>query len=189
MATEILRYRYRVDSADVLVWVDALWLAFAQENGAAELTEDSILGQSLWGYVAGDEIRTLYREIHTRVRLSGKPVVIPFRCDSPTLQRHMRLTITPGDAGQLSYESLLLQAKPQRRLRVLDSKQPRSNSFLTMCSCCKRVLLEPVGWLGVEDICARLGLFETQKPPRLRHIICPECAHAVNSASNNGNAA
>lgn len=189
MAAEVPRYRYRVDAADKIVWVDALWLAFAQENGAAELVEDFVLGRSLWDFVSGEDTRRLYFEIHARARSSDRPVVLPFRCDSPSLQRHMRLKITRESGGQLFYESLLVRAVPQRCLQVLDSEQPRSNTFLLMCSCCKRSFVEPMGWLSVEDVSVRLGLFDTQKVPELRHTICPECGDAPNHESNNGNAA
>ena len=189
MAAEVLRYRHKVDSADVLVWVNEVWLAFAQENGAAGLIEESILGRSLWDFVSGDELRGLYMEVHSRVRSSGIPAVLPFRCDSPTLQRHMRLTITREDAGQLAYDSLLVRAVAQRHLEVLDSERQRSNAMLTICSCCKRALLEPLGWLEVEDVSVRLGLFETQEVPELRHAVCPECADTLAAATDNGSAA
>ena len=189
MAVEIPRYRYRVDAADVLIWVDALWLAFARENGAAELTENLVLGRSLWEFVADDETCRLYRAIHARVRSSGKTVVLPFRCDSASLQRYMRLTITRDNQGQLTYESLLVRAVPQRPLQVLESTRTRSDAYLTMCSCCKRALLEPVGWLDVEDVSVRLRLLEAPKVPQLRHTICPECADTLKNASDNGNAA
>ena len=38
----------------------------------------------------------------------------------------MRLTIAPANAGQLQYESLLVWAKPQRRLDLLDPNQRRT---------------------------------------------------------------
>ena len=47
MAAEVPTYRYRVDAADVLVWVDSLWLSFAQENGAPELVEEAPPGFQL----------------------------------------------------------------------------------------------------------------------------------------------
>ena len=99
----------------------------------------------------------------------------------------MRLTITRQEAGQLQYESLLVWAKPQRRLDILDPNQRRSNSFLTMCSCCTRALLEPVGWLDVEEVSVRLRLFETRKVPEMRYTVCPECV--ASTESDNGTAA
>ncbi|MCH5377252.1 MAG: hypothetical protein JJ992_25090, partial [Planctomycetes bacterium] len=114
----------------MLIWVDEMWLAFANENGATELTRASVLQRCLWDFVAGDELRRLYMEIHSRVRSSGLPAVLPFRCDSPSLQRHMRLTITRDDGGCLLYESLLVRAVPQGRFEVLDSERKRSTATL-----------------------------------------------------------
>ena len=189
MSAQVPKYRYRVDAADLLVWVDELWLAFARENGAAGLIRESVLGRSLWDFVVGDELCRLYMEIHARVRSSGLPAVLPFRCDSPSLQRHMRLTITRGDQGQLEYESLLVRAVPQRNSELLDSKRQRSTTTLTICSCCKRALLEPDEWLDLEDVSIRLQLFEAPQVPELRHTICPPCADALRNLSDNGSAA
>jgi hypothetical protein len=189
MATQYPTYRYRVDADDVLVWADEWWIAFAQENGASQLVKKSFLGRPLWDFVVGEEICQLYAAIHARVRISGKRVVLPFRCDSPSLQRHMRLTITREDSGQLLYESVLLRALPQRYLGVLDSNLPRSNAFLTLCSCCKQALLEPSGWIDIEDIAVRLKLLESQSVPELRHTICPTCVDTMQNSIDNGNAA
>jgi hypothetical protein len=183
------RFLYRVDANDLLVWVDSWWLAFARENGASELTEARVLGRSLWDYIADDGTRRLYREIHEQIRASGRRAVLPFRCDSPTVRRHMRLTITTGDAGRLCYESVLLLVEPRSRLRLLDRDFPRSEDLLTMCSCCKRALIESVGWLDIDEVAARLRLFERQRAPQLRHAVCPECAHAPSRSPENGNAA
>ena len=172
------KYRYHVDADDVLVGVDSWWLAFARENGAAELTEEALIGRSLWDFVAGDDTRQFYRGLHARVRTSAEPKIISFRCDSPGLQRHMRLKITK-DKDQLVYESQLVRVEPRRCLKLLDSLQPHSDAVLTICSVCMRALIEPTGWLDVEDISVRLALDEKQQVPRLRHTICPRCATAL----------
>ena len=53
MLAESRTYRYRVDAADVIVWVDSWWLAFAQENGAPELVTETVVGRHLWDFVFG----------------------------------------------------------------------------------------------------------------------------------------
>jgi hypothetical protein len=183
VALDARKFRYRVDASDVVVWVDSWWLAFARENGATELTEAAVLGRSLWDFVAGSETQRIYRELHVQVRRSGRPAVVMFRCDSPSLQRHMRLKVTRDDEDLL-YESVLLRVEPQHYLSVLDAEQPRSDSFLTMCSVCKRALLETSGWLNVDDICNRLRLLERPRIPELRYAICPDCITAVRGASS-----
>ncbi len=172
-------YRYCLDEADTIVSVDHWWLAFAQENNAAGLSETSVVGQVLWEFISDEPTRALYKEINDHVRSSGNPVTVPFRCDSPTLQRYMQLTISDQGDGRLLYESVLLRALPQRRLALLDPKQKRSNDFLTMCSFCKRSLIEPSGWLDMENIALKLRMYEAQAVPELRYTVCPECAGQI----------
>ena len=186
VAPNLPKYCYRVNVADRLIWVDSWWLAFARENGAAGLTYDSVVGRSLWEFVSGDETCRLFQAIHVRVRTSGVSVVLPFRCDSPSLQRHMRLTISREASGQLHYESVLLRAELQHPLEVLNVERTRSDAFLTMCSCCKRSLLEPSGWLEIEDVSARLRLFDAPQLPELRYTICPKCAASMIPPNGNG---
>jgi hypothetical protein len=185
----LAKYRYRVDADDLLVWVDSWWLAFARENGAADLTADRVLGRSLWEFIADAGTRELYKEIHSRIRATGRASLLPFRCDSPKVCRHMRLTISQDGDGQLLYESVLLRVEPRRDFRFLDRDCPRSDAFLTMCSCCKRSLIESAGWLEVEEVAVRLGLFERPRGPQLRHTICPSCALAAGNLPGNDNAA
>lgn len=168
-------YRYRVDSDDRIVWVDARWLAFAQENGAPDLTRERVLGQSLWRYIAGDVTCEVYRRMHREVRLRGRTIVAPFRCDSPSLRREMQLTILPEDSGQLLYEGMVLLSAPCPPVSVLDSALRRSQSLLTMCSCCKRVLIEPDGWLGMNEASVRLKVLNAAMPPQLKYEVCPGC--------------
>ncbi|QEG34809.1 hypothetical protein [Bythopirellula goksoeyrii] len=189
MAAEIPRYRYRVDRDDLLIWVDSHWLGFAKENGATELTQEYVIGRSLWNFVGGESVCALYQQVHSRVRSNNKPVVLPFRCDTPTLIRHMRMIIHPEEGGQILYESLLTKTESQPYLGILDMSRPRSNRILTLCSCCKRALLEPVGWLAAEDVSARLKLFDAERFPIMRETICPKCAESMANGLDNGNAA
>jgi hypothetical protein len=183
------KYRYRVDRADTLVWVNSWWLAFARENGAAEITEQSVFGRSLWNFVDDPLTRKIYSELHGRIRATRKPVVLPFRCDSPSVRRDMRMTISPEDHGQLLYECVLVRAEPCRRLALFDTQQERADSFLTLCSCCKRALIEPAGWLDIEDAVARLGVFAQESVPQLRHTVCSRCADTLCRMPDDGDAA
>ncbi|WP_442509758.1 hypothetical protein SH528x_001354 [Novipirellula sp. SH528] len=168
-------YRYRVDASDIIVEVDQWWLAFAKENNTIDLDEPSVVGKSLWSFIADYATQKLYKEIHRFVRVTGNPITVPFRCDSPTLKRYMQLTITQRENQQLAYESILLRAVPSRRLSVLDPSEERSAAFLTMCSFCKRSLIEPAGWLEMENIAIKLRMYRKQTVPELRYTVCPEC--------------
>lgn len=168
-------YQYVVSESDMIVAVDDWWLAFAKENGAPELTRESVVGQSLWPFIVDEPTRNLYREIHAHVRSSGIPVTVPFHCDSPTLERHMELTIRLGALDQLRYESTMIRGVPRGYLATLDPDKQRSREFLTMCSLCKRSLIEPSGWMDLENISVTLRLFKQEAVPQLRYTVCPEC--------------
>jgi hypothetical protein len=169
------KYQYELDKDDKIIGVDSWWLAFAHENGIPELSVSTLVGRTIWEFIAGEPTQSLYRELHDRVRATGRPISIPFRCDSPTLQRHMRLTIHKEPQGRLLYESTLLRTQPQRHMRLLNPEFPRSSESLTMCSFCKRSLIEPSDWLDLENISLKLRLFDQQTVPELRYTVCPQC--------------
>jgi hypothetical protein len=186
---QLAKYRARVDADDVLVWVDSWWLAFARENGASELTEQFVLGRSLWDFIADAGTRELYQQIHHQLRNGRQRVLLPFRCDSPTVNRHMQMTITAEADGWLFYESVLLRAETHPKLAVLDREQPRSDALLTICGNCQTALIEPSGWLDLAEVAVRLHLLESDKAPRLRHVTCPACADRLRLLGGDGTAA
>ncbi|MEQ8667579.1 MAG: hypothetical protein RIC12_00315 [Pirellulales bacterium] len=182
-------YRYCVDECDSITQVSEMWLAFARENGAPQLTSSYVVGKSLWDFVAVKLLRDLYSAVHAKVRAEGQPAVIQFRCDSPSLRRHMRMTIRSLTAGHLEYSCVLLQSEPQAELKLIDVQQSNSEEWVTMCSICKRGLLESIGWLEAIDFATRLRLFEKSELPRVRHNLCPSCAKSLEEIATNGNAA
>jgi hypothetical protein len=183
MGLEFPRCCYRVDANDRLVWVDQWWLAFARENGGGELCDVSgILGRPLWDFVAGEPLRSLYGEIHEKVRRSGQSVVLPIRCDSPMMRRQTQLTINAEESGGLLYDAVLVRARPHGPIDLLDPAAPRSREPLTVCSVCKRGLDPAVGWLELEELTMRSRYFDRDPLPHLEHTICADCETIVESA-------
>jgi hypothetical protein len=178
-----LKYRYAVDASDTIVSVSPLWLAFARENGAPELSEQAMIGRSLWDFIEGAETTRLYQAIFQRVRSTVPRVIVPFRCDSPTLRRQMRLEIHRGPENSIRLDGVLERVELTPQLNLLDPGFPRSDDLLTMCSCCKRAIIEPVGWLEIDQAAARLHLLERDRAPRIRQTICPDCRATAYAAT------
>lgn len=174
------RYRYAIDRRDVITSVCPLWLAFARENGAPQLTSEAVLGRSLWQFIDGAETKEMYQAILQRVRNDNSTAVVPFRCDSPTLRRYMRLELTPAAEGSVKLDGLLERVEQTIPYNFLEPAFPRSRQLLTLCSCCKRILLESSGWLEIDVVAVRLDLLGKQAAPKLRHTVCPECLAASN---------
>ena len=137
-------FEYQLDPHDVVVSVSDDWLAFARENGAGELNVDSVIGKSLWIFIPDEPTRTFYQGIFGTVRATDKPVVVPFRCDSPTLRRFMGLEVRHRPGCGIDLKSILDRVEPCERRVLLDVNALESSDCLTMCSCCKNVLIEPV---------------------------------------------
>lgn len=185
------RYRYTIDRQDIITSVCPLWLAFARENGAPQLSQDAVVGQSLWQFIEGNETREMYQAILQHVRRDNTTSVISFRCDSPTLRRYMRLEFTPEADGSVQLDGVLERVEHTTPFNLLEKSFPRSPQLLTFCSCCKRILLETCGWLELDDVEKRQQLQGKQLAPRMRHSVCPDCLAAVSAnikPHNPGNA-
>lgn len=170
---------FQVDARNRISFVDPGWLSFASENQAAELTESAVVGQSLWDYIQGVEIRHLYELIFREVRANGREIEIPFRCDSPTRRRFMRLRVVPLEAGELSIVSLLVREEERPHVALLDAQAPHADAFVTICSWCKRVNANKDRWIEVEAATSELDLLGSEPPPRLTHGVCPSCETTI----------
>lgn len=173
------RYRYAVDAQDAIVSVSPQWLAFARENGAPHLTSEAVTGRCLWDFIDGRETRRFYEIIVQRIRDTERPMVVPFRCDSPKLKRYMRLEIMPQPNDGIQFDSILERVESIDRLNLLDPDLRRSRQMLTLCSCCKRALIESQGWVEIEDAAVRLHLLKEDYAPQLRGSVCPDCLAAA----------
>ncbi|REK11903.1 MAG: hypothetical protein DWQ37_12840 [Planctomycetota bacterium] len=168
-------FEYSLDRGDRIATVGDPWRAFARENGAPELDGDAVLGNSVFDYIADEPTRSFYQRVFEQVRATDRPVVVPFRCDSPTLRRFMRMEVRHLPPCGIGLKSILERVEPCPRQTLLDAELPTSESAITMCSCCKRVLIEPVGWLAMEDAARQPALVGTDTRPQTRYALCPSC--------------
>ncbi len=167
---------WSIDRSDVITYVGGAWDAFAIANDARSLCGTHVLGAQLFDFIAGEETRLIYRLLIGKARATNATVPVLFRCDSPELERHMRLEIVPGYANALEFRSVLLRAEIRPRFRVLDLNETRSRTELGSCSFCMRLELPSHEWLDAESVVARTELLGGSDSPRLVHGICPECS-------------
>ena len=110
-----------------------------------------------------------------RVRTTAVPVVPPLRCDSPSLRRFLRLTISRLSEQEIQFLSHTLRTEPRESVPLLDPSTNRSDELLRMCSWCKRILLPNDRWVEVEEAVTDLELFCLDALPKLTHGLCPAC--------------
>jgi hypothetical protein len=167
-------FSYLIDGDCLIVSVDSSFKQFALENEAPELAQQSLIGKSLFAFLCDRNTEELYRQMIERVRSDGRPVTVPFRCDSPTERRFMELKISPAEDGLLHFCSTMKRIEPRERVALLEQNSPRSDEILLQCGWCKKVNVGD-DWLEVEAAVERLKLFNRPMLPELSHGICAKC--------------
>lgn len=108
-------YAYEIDNDDRIRVVSPGWVRFAEENHAAELQPDTVVGQSVWRYISDAETRLLYERLFASVREDRRARRIPFRCDGPYRRRFMRLTVSWLEEGARAAFGLSERGDPGSR--------------------------------------------------------------------------
>lgn len=167
---------YKLDASDIIVSVSENWAAFAEENNwDNSLSPENVVGQKIWYFIQDRETRYLYQELFKQAREGRTFHPIPFRCDSPDKRRFMNLEIRPLTNGELEITSIIMRTEPRTTVRLLDINSPHSNQLVKVCSMCKKMETDNGKWEEIEDGIDKLGLFESEKPPRLSHGVCLSC--------------
>jgi hypothetical protein len=179
---------YVIDPADRVVEVDDGWIAFANANDASDLPE-RVLGASLWTFIANDTVQELYSTLFRRIRSTGREITIPFRCDSPSLRRYMKLRIgrDAGPAGTLLCRTTLTRVErqsvpfhavtPSLWSTAAAPQEESEGVVMSGCSWCRRVNAN--GWREIDDALMRLPTLFTD-PVGLRTTgLCPACARMM----------
>ena len=176
------RYLYRVDAADTITFVSPQWLRFAQDNDAAELTQQAVIGKSIWRFIAGQETRTLYVELFRRLRARASEIALPFQCDSPAVIRHMSLTLRSLGGGGIECEGVLLKQQTREPISLFSRWATRSEESIPICSSCRRLFLRDA-WVEVSVAVVRKSLFAVFPLPQLDESLCPACRQKLAGAT------
>ena len=168
-------YRYTIDQNNCLTEVNDAWIAFAQSNDAPEISRQSVVGHSLFDYIAGTESQQVYKTILEKVRHTGGSTVIPFRCDSPNRRRFMELRIERKPGDHVDFASTLVREERRPSAELLEANRPVSDLVLTICGWCKRFSVDDA-WMEVEHAMRELDLFGWAVLPRLNHGVCDTCS-------------
>lgn len=177
--------RYRIDSRDRLTGFNAAWDEFAIGNDTPALTGSLIEGRPLWDFITSPEVQHLYEVLLKRVRAGRALSSLPFRCDAPTLRRHMLMDIHLLPVGDVEFCCQVTRVEPRAPVPVDYGARPaEGNRFLRMCSWCNRVDDMHGHWSEIEDAIARLQLFGDVEPLPISHTICAQCLSALDGEAD-----
>jgi hypothetical protein len=165
---------YDLDAQFRIAAVDDRWTRFALANHAPELASPTLIGHSLILQFSDRTTAHLYEQLLTKVQRTGRPIVVPIRCDSPTLRRYIDLHIEPGPHGGIHIRSRIVRVEARAEVRLLDDAIPRSGEAVRMCSFCKRIDVSGE-WHEVEEATLALHLLERDTLPPVTHGVCPAC--------------
>jgi hypothetical protein len=166
---------YRLDAGDGITEISGPWDEFARANGAPELTRERVLRRRLFDFFADPTTSEIYRQLFARVRRTGEPARVPFRCDGADRVRAMELAIRPLPDDGLELESRSIDEAARPLLPLFAPRSPASDELLTVCSWCKDGLRTDGSWTDLATLAAELGLMTRTSLPGLTHGICPRC--------------
>ncbi len=163
---------YEVDASDALVAMNDAWQSFAIANGAPHLMRDRILGRPLWDFISDETTRLVYDVVLRQVR-NGARSRFEYRCDSPDRRRLMEMSIAPGPAGHVVFESATICVEWHR-----DTAAPTGEMLARTCGWCKRAHTRQDGWreLGLESTGHGPG---GPRSPVIANGMCSDCYSRV----------
>lgn len=175
-----LTVRYELDQKDRIVKVGGDWDTFATANGAEELTKDAVIGHPLRRYVLGDVTRMFIDTMLTKVRVTGTPFSVPYRCDSPGTKRFMEMSLFMSSLpGIIVAEHRLVKEQPMPPLSIW-AADARANSsapgqLFKRCSMCNRL----AGRDGIPIEPDKLQRPDPGSPLRVIYYVCQACQSSI----------
>ncbi len=166
------------------------WNAFASaNNGHALIDGETVLGQSVFGFIAGSEVRGCYERCFAAILGERLEFIrVMSRCDSPSTRRQLWITMRPvlsrRRVGGLLVQALVVSEELRPPVDLFDfaalGVAARSRPILpmlTMCSSCQNVRFPPNSaegsgeWITAEDYYRKGG----DSAVHVSHGLCPEC--------------
>lgn len=162
---------YRIDAEDRITEVNDEWRRFAEGNGG-DPDPATVLGRPLWDFILDDGNRSIYRSMVHTVRRKVTPLLIPFRCDSPSEERHMTMTLAPGYLSEVVFICALQYAFDIPAERSSVAKEERTT--IVECDGCHRIRTER-GWQDCWDVIVAKDIEIDDRAITVLHTRCPNC--------------
>lgn len=118
------------------------WNSFWNKNGGGPPLD--VVGRDIATFFSDGEVRVTYHKIFSEVATRKRGHFhLDYRCDSPSLKRSMRLSLTPIDRGSelqgLLYQSTLLSAEQRLPIPLFENLRGVDAAIVTICSVCAKV--------------------------------------------------
>jgi hypothetical protein len=179
---------YLVDGEGILrAYGEPNWTAFANAQNAPHLGNGAVMRESIFDCIEGPEVRAAYWRLHKSAASShGRRITFEYRCDSPTTERTMRMSLTNVIGSLVLYQSQILSEVPRPWMSLFDFKNRSSSRggnrrVVTLCSYCHQVRWplsasgEEVHWISPGDYYRSGG----EDDVSVSHGVCPRCMNVI----------
>ena len=178
--------RYWLDANDTIVQVCSDWDRFALQNGGASAVASRVTGKKIWPFIADSPTRMWLDAILGLVRLKGDVLERPYRCDSPTKKRFMRMKVVPEGSGLICLHHHVMRTEPLVHPIAFRYTPWSGRKTRLRCSLCCRIA---VGDRWIEGDARMTARTETHPSELVRYSLCPDCRQrAVKAAGPMENA-
>lgn len=115
---------YRLDADGRIVEVSPDWDQLADAYDAPSVRAAGVVGRRLSDFLAGDAARMFVDAAVQSVRVLGRPVTLPYRCDGQDQLRRFEMELQPTpDLGVVVHHRLVaIEARPTRPPRRPDTR-------------------------------------------------------------------
>jgi hypothetical protein len=158
---------YTLDRDDRIVAVsNPEWDSFALDNDGPAACAAHVVGARLADAITGDPVRMFMTAILMRVRASGQPETVPYRCDSDRVRRFYTMTLTPLAYSAVRITHDLHHDEAGAVTVRIRPAAPGRRGVLRCSLCCR--IDEGRGWADPFD-------GGKDRDLRVIHTICPDC--------------
>lgn len=165
---------YEVDRDNHLCGFSANWDASASDTRSVALLSSRLLGMPLLEFINGDVSAMFIETMITSARVQQKELIRPYRCDSPTHRREMRMRLQPLEDGHVRVVHELVRETPWQHPRNMRTVTRRGERKIKRCSMCND-LQDAEAWLTQDAYLARHPHLKGEELP-VYYGICPRCA-------------
>lgn len=171
-----IRPIYTIDVDDRFALINRAALSwFAPGAGSAQ----SLLGRSLWDFVAETQIRQLWQVLYSRARAAGVPVFVPMRADTASLRRLVDVELHPLADRSIRHIYECVWTEARAAIALLDPAYPRDERLLPSCAWCRRIQVRFGVWEEIEQAQQTLKIEAVETLPTLKPAVCASCKQSV----------
>lgn len=165
----------KIDDQNIIISIDGNWDDTARKGKALEfLKKEKVLGKKIEHFLGEDHTKMFYETIFYRCRYTKKTLVRNYRCDSPTHERHMQVTLIPLEKSDIKMVHETIKEIPFKNdvnIEFIKNDAYNTTSYTQRCSVCNRLLYpNSTYWVFPEDINENENLYI-----KVINTVCNHC--------------